>query len=88
MYLGVNSTSTDRAWVPIEIVAMRGIKIKKMQSSSHTCALTQNGKVYCWGYCVGVQVFRVPQLLNFSRRISDIAVGANHSLFVTGKRNS
>jgi alpha-tubulin suppressor-like RCC1 family protein len=84
MYLGVNSLSTDRTWVPIEVLGMRGIKIKKMGSSSHTCALTENGKVYCWGYSVGID-YRTPEVLNIPRRIIDIAVGANHCLFVTGK---
>lgn len=36
-------------FLPTEITALRGIPIKKIETVSHTLALTQNGQVYAWG---------------------------------------
>jgi alpha-tubulin suppressor-like RCC1 family protein len=47
--LGLGDVNVHYTYLPTEITALRGIPMKKIETVSHTLALTQNGEVYAWG---------------------------------------
>lgn len=46
-YLGCGTKSNQ--YSPIEVVALRGLNVKKIESDCHTFVLTHDGKLYRFG---------------------------------------
>jgi alpha-tubulin suppressor-like RCC1 family protein len=47
--LGIGNSNIESSSTPLEVGSLQGVK-SVASGRSHTCALTHQGDVYCWGY--------------------------------------
>ena len=89
--LGNNSTTASR--IPVAVQMPAGVSFQSITAGSlHTCALTTEGKAYCWGYSSSGQLgnnsttaSRIPVAVQMPAGVSfqSIAVGYYHTCALT-----
>lgn len=91
-YLGIGDSQTfSPTYSYVEITALRGIPIIKMASTNHTCAITEDGRLYCWGrndymQCnlSSAKLVNVPVQVKLPYRVTDVAVGWVFTILCAG----
>ncbi|XP_019051441.1 PREDICTED: ultraviolet-B receptor UVR8 isoform X1 [Nelumbo nucifera] len=85
--LGVSKDRIRSFAVPQVIFGLGGIKVISISANGdHSAALSANGQLYTWGRGFGgTSDIHLPQTLPSPLRFSQVALGWNHALLLTGE---
>lgn len=76
-------TAITMSKVPVDVVGLEHVKALAV-GASRSCAVTQAGRVLCWGWDGMEQVFDIPNPVDNVRDAVSVTIGLEHACAVTG----